>query len=108
MKNRDTDVLYVLQLTALKDNTFRLHVNEKNPLHPRYEVEYVLQGPPQVSKLELVEKTKERVVVKNGNGKAIINANPFRVDLYSGEELVISANAKGLMRFEHIRQKPEP
>ncbi|KAG7201657.1 hypothetical protein KM043_004387 [Ampulex compressa] len=105
--NKDTGVYYVLKLTGLKENTFRLYINEKSPLHPRYEPEYALQDQPQTSKLELVEKTGEHVTVKNGDGKAVLFVNPFRVDVYSQDVLVISANARGLMRFEHLRPKPE-
>ncbi|XP_078047812.1 glucosidase 2 subunit alpha [Augochlora pura] len=104
--NKDTGVLYILQLTALKDNTFRLHINEKNPLHPRYQPENALQDQPQTADLTLVEKTVDHVTVKSGANKAILYALPFRVDLYSQDVLVVSANARGLMRFEHHRAKP--
>lgn len=107
LSNKDTGVLYTLQLTVLKDNTFRLHVNEKNPLHPRYETEYSLQDQPQTSKLTLVEKTTDHITITNEGNKVILYANPFRIDLYSQDVLVISANARGLMRFEHHRLKPK-
>lgn len=105
--NKDTGVFYVLQLTALKGHTFRLLVNEKNPIHERYEVKNALKGPPETTKLDLIEKTSDHVAVANGNGKAILYFNPFRIDLYSDDQLVISANARGLMRFEHLRLKTE-
>ena len=108
LSNKDTGILYILKLTALRDNTFRLYVNEKNPLHARYEVEFALQREPQVSKIDSVEKSETSVTVKSGANKAVLFLKPFKVDLYSQDELVISANARGLMRFEHIRKKPEP
>lgn len=106
--NKDTGVLYVLKLTALRDSTFRLHINEKTPLHPRYEVEISLDGKPVVSKIDSVDKSEESVTVNSGPNKAVLYLKPFRVDLFSRDKLVISANARGLMRFEHIRKKPEP
>ncbi|XP_015603638.1 neutral alpha-glucosidase AB [Cephus cinctus] len=106
--NKDTGVYYVLHLTAVKDNTFRLHINEKNPIRPRYEVENALHHDPQPVKLELVERSTDSVTVSNGQNKVVLYAKPFRVDLYSDDQLVISANARGLMRFEHLRTKPEP
>ncbi|XP_012277240.1 neutral alpha-glucosidase AB [Orussus abietinus] len=106
--NKDTGVTYVVQLSALQDNTFRLHINEKNPLHPRYEVEYALQGQPRLTKLNSVTQTAESITVTSGSNKAVLLIDPFRVDLYSQDILVVSANARGLMRFEHIRTKPEP
>lgn len=59
-------------------------------------------------RLELVEKTTEKAVVKSGDNKVEIYANPFKVDVYRGKELLISTNARGLMRFEHFRTKPAP
>lgn len=106
--NNNTDVLYILKLTALRDNTFRLYVNEKSPAHARYEVEISLQGEPQLSKIDAVEKSEEFVTVKSGANKAVLYFRPFKIDLYSRDQLVISTNARGLMRFEHIRNKPEP
>lgn len=105
--NRDTGVFYVLKLTSLKDSTFRLHINEKSPLHPRYENEYALHDQPQTVKLDSVEKTAESIAVIKGENKAVLYVNPFKVDLYSQGVLTISANARGLMRFEHLRTKPE-
>lgn len=104
--NKDTGVHYVAKLTSLKDSMFRLHINEKNPLHPRYETEYSLQDQPQTVKLDSVSETTESITVVKGENKAVLYINPFKVDLYSQDVLIISANARGLMRFEHLRTKP--
>lgn len=104
--NKDTGVTYVVQLITLKENTFRLHINEKNPPHPRYENEYALHDQPQTVEMDFVESTAEAITVVKGENKAILYINPFRVELYSQDVLTISANARGLMRFEHLRTKP--
>lgn len=104
--NKDTGILYIVQLTALKEETFRLNINEKNPLHTRYVNEYALHDQPQTVELDAVEKTTESITVVKGGNKAILYINPFKVDLYSHGVLTISANARGLMRFEHLRTKP--
>ncbi|XP_063995699.1 neutral alpha-glucosidase AB isoform X2 [Diachasmimorpha longicaudata] len=103
--NKDTGVSYLLQLTSLKDNIFRLHINEKSPLHKRYEVENALQDHPRQAELKIVESLSNNVTVTSGPNKAVLHFSPFRVDLYSGDQLVVSANARGLMRFEHLRTK---
>lgn len=103
--NRNTDVNYILELTALKEHTFRLHINEEKPLRPRYEVTHALQGPPKHDKFDNVEVSSEQVVATMGKNKAIIHFNPFRVDLYANDKLKVSANARGLMRMEHLRTK---
>lgn len=104
--NKDTGVPYVVKFTSLRDNTFRLHINEKNLLHPRYETEYALHDQPQTVKLDSVEKTAESITVVKGANKAVLYIDPFKVDVYSQDVLTISANARGLMRFEHLRTKP--
>lgn len=104
--NKDTGILYIIQLTALKEDTFRLNINEKNPLHARYKNEYALHDQPQTVELDAVEKTTESITVVKGGNKAVLYINPFKVDLYSNGILTISANSRGLMRFEHLRTKP--
>jgi hypothetical protein len=57
--------------------------------------------------LKVIQRTAELISVKAGANKVTVHAIPFHVDLFSGDELVISVNARGLMRFEHFRPKPE-
>lgn len=106
--NSVLNVKFVFQLYSLADNTFRMKINELSPLKPRHEVNFVLNGEPNYVRLEVLEKTSEKAVVKSGENKVEIFANPFRVDVYRGTELLISTNARGLMRFEHLRPKPAP
>nr|CAD7567836.1 unnamed protein product [Timema californicum] len=105
--NTNNLVQFKFQLFALLDATFRMKINELAPLKPRYEVQYALVGEPSLAKLEVLERSAEHVTLKAGDNKVKIYGAPFRLDFYSGDHLVISSNARGLMRFEHIRQKPE-
>ncbi|PSN57770.1 hypothetical protein C0J52_07257 [Blattella germanica] len=105
--NTQQGARFRFQLFALQDGTFRMKINEWSPLKPRYEVQHALVGEPALDKLEVVERTAEFVSIKSGPNTVQVHAIPFRVDLYSGDQLVISANARGLMRFEHLRLKPE-
>lgn len=104
--NKDTGIFYVLKLTTLKHDTFRLHINEKNPLHPRYENEYALYDQPQPIGLDSVEQTTETITITRGEHKAVLYINPFKIDIFSHGVLTVSANSHGLMRFEHLRTKP--
>lgn len=47
------------------------------------------------------------IVLASGSNKAVIAADPFRVDFYESGVLVVSVNARGLMHFEHLRHKPQ-
>ena len=49
--NKQNDMLFTAEIYALEDNTARIRINEKSPLHPRYEVQGVLVGEPKADKL---------------------------------------------------------
>lgn len=42
--NTENSKLFTLKVTAVKDNTFRLEIDEKSPLKARYRVEDALKG----------------------------------------------------------------
>ena len=48
--NKQNDVLFTAKIQALEDNTARIQINEKSPLHQRYEVQGVLVGEPKTAK----------------------------------------------------------
>lgn len=100
--------MFVLQLRALKDNTFNLVIDEKTPISRRYRVVDALKAEPIADSIEVSEKSDNEIVVtaKSSRNRAHIYAAPFRVDFYSNDVLTVSANAKGLMKFEHLRRKP--
>lgn len=45
--NTANDAKFKLTLTALVEDTFRILIDEINPIHPRYRVEQSLDGEPQ-------------------------------------------------------------
>lgn len=55
--------------------------------------------------IEVTEKSDKEIVITSGLNKAIIQVSPFGIDFYQNNVLTVSANAKGLMRFEHLRLK---
>lgn len=56
--------------------------------------------------IKVTEKSDSEIVVVCGKNKAVVHAIPFKIDFYSDNVLTVSANAKGLFRFEHLRKKP--
>lgn len=106
--NRKNGVLFKFIISALVDNTLRLQVEELNPLRPRYHPTEALAGEPEQDRLVVKSRDVNGFTATFGSSKAVVNAKPLRIDLYSGEEMVISVNARGLMRFEHTRLKPQP
>ncbi|KAB0792317.1 hypothetical protein PPYR_14276 [Photinus pyralis] len=104
--DKEADVSLKFAITALADSTFRVFVDEIKPLHPRYQVEGVLNGEPQVARLELLQRTNEEISIRSGDNKVVIKALPFKIEFYSGGKLVTVFNGRGLFNFEHLRAKP--
>lgn len=58
--------------------------------------------------IKVSERADNELVITSGTSKAIVTGTPFKIDFYQNEKLSLSINAKGLMRFEHLRKKPQP
>ncbi|XP_013773829.1 neutral alpha-glucosidase AB-like isoform X2 [Limulus polyphemus] len=108
LANAKTGVLYTLEISALMDGMLRMKINEATPIRQRFEATEALNGEPKETSLKLVSQNSEGMTIEFGKNKAIIHANPFRLDVYSGDQHVISANTRGLMKFEHYRTKEQP
>lgn len=59
-------------------------------------------------RIKVSEKSDKEIIILSGSNKAVVHAAPLRIDFYSNDVLTVSVNAKGLMRFEHLRVKPQP
>lgn len=53
-----------------------------------------------------MSETKTEIIITCGQNKAVIQAEPFKIDFYRKDVLFVTANAKGLLKFEHYRNKP--
>lgn len=53
-----------------------------------------------------VSETNSEVILTCGQNKAVIHASPFTIDFYRNDVLYVTANSKGLFKFEHYRTKP--
>ncbi|XP_017768243.1 PREDICTED: neutral alpha-glucosidase AB [Nicrophorus vespilloides] len=101
------DATFKFTLTALAGNTFRLFADEIKPLHKRYKVVGALDGEPKLTKLEVLERTKQEVVIKCGDSKVKLIAEPFKIEFYNKDTVVAVVNARGLFTIEHLRVKPQ-
>lgn len=105
--NRENQHQFILKLeSVLGGNSFHLEIDEKTPLKPRYRVVDALKGPVPTHPVQVVKNTDDTTVTSD-NKKAVIVHKPLRIDLYLDDILTVSVNAKGLMRFEHLRKKVE-
>lgn len=107
--NTETSVKYKLELTGLVDNTFRVKINEAYPLKPRFEVPLVLQqvDTAAVEEVKRDENSVHLALTQSKENSVLINFKPLRLDFFKGENLIVSMNSRGLMRFEHLREKGE-
>lgn len=55
----------------------------------------------------MIDRSADEFTIKFGSNHAVVKAKPLKVDIYNGDELVVSTNARGLLKFEHYRNKPE-
>lgn len=58
--------------------------------------------------MKVTSKTDSLITVTSGPNEAVIQTSPFKIDFYQNKVLTVSVNAKGLMKFEHLRVRPHP
>ncbi|XP_064483870.1 neutral alpha-glucosidase AB-like isoform X3 [Ornithodoros turicata] len=105
--NTKNGVVLRLELIALEHDILRMRLNEASSPVARFEPKEALVDTIHEQKILLASQDDKSFKVKFGRNSATVNLNPFSVELYSGEQLVIIANARGLMRFEHYRPKEQ-
>lgn len=50
--------------------------------------------------------TASQIHVTSKSGMVIIHNTPFKMEFYQGDELAVTVNGLGLMRYEHLRERP--
>jgi len=84
-------------------------MTELSPVRPRYFVDVSLVREPQKVKYEKTSETGEGVKVKFNNHVIAVTYKPLKIDFFDPEGvLLISLNNRGLMNFEHYRNKESP
>nr|XP_029729830.1 neutral alpha-glucosidase AB-like [Aedes albopictus] len=96
---------YTLSLSSVHENIFRFEIDEKYPLRERYRVTDAMVNDLKARNV-LIESSKSDITIRDGSNRAVIQVNPFSIDFYDQDKLVVSANAKGMLKFEHSRPKP--
>lgn len=107
--NRKNNVKFILKLSGIKDNIFRLRVTEKEPLKPRYEPEIgdVLNSNPIPESITAKREGQTVKVNLKNDVIVVLEENPFSMQVLQNGEPVLLVNSRGLLRFEHTRTKPE-
>lgn len=107
--NEPAKVPLLAEVCGIEGNIFRLKINEEIPLKPRYEVPDVLTSKLTTVRLTSCPGDTGSLVLASGKGdlKCHITANPFKVDLVSEEEVVMSINSLGQLYFEQLQIPPK-
>ncbi|XP_068117348.1 neutral alpha-glucosidase AB isoform X2 [Hyperolius riggenbachi] len=107
--NDKTKVPLLLEVFGLHGNMTRIKINELKPLKPRYEVIDVLVGTPASENLQVTGQDDNTLELSLGDGgqKLLVTGSPFRLDVLSDQELVLSVNSRGLLYFEHLRARKD-
>uniref|UniRef100_A0A8C1ZUH4 Zgc:171967 n=1 Tax=Cyprinus carpio TaxID=7962 RepID=A0A8C1ZUH4_CYPCA len=107
--NDNNKVRLLLELYRLQGNMTRVKINELKPLKPRYEVPDVLLSHPITEALSVVAQDENSLVVSLGgkDQRLILSAQPFRLDIVEGSQVLMSLNSRGLLAFEHLRTQDD-
>ncbi|XP_077537623.1 neutral alpha-glucosidase AB-like isoform X3 [Haemaphysalis longicornis] len=106
--NVKNGVVLRLELIAIDDGLLRMRLNEANSAVARFEPKEALVENIQETDLHLEGKDDKSFTVTFGKHRAVVRATPLVVELYSNGQLVMVANARGLLRFEHHRPRDSP
>lgn len=106
--NSKNGVVLRLELIALEEGVLRMRLNEKESAVARFEPKEALLDTIKESDLHLENKDDSSFTVTFGKHRAIVRATPLVVEVYSNGQLVLVANARGLLRFEHYRPRGSP
>lgn len=105
----------IMTLTKLRGRIFRFHVNENNPLKPRYEIPVgdALKEQPHEENIKVGKQENGDYALKSDHGiLASITPRPFRVTFSIRGKPVVAFNARDLLKIEKLRKKedtpPEP
>ncbi|KAL1458535.1 hypothetical protein WDU94_008677 [Cyamophila willieti] len=106
--NKENNVQFTLVLTSLRDNTLRLFINELSPMRPRFQVPFVLNELELNNNIKFHSKNPANISMTIGDEHAVtFTYDPFVLNVFQDEKVVISVNSKGLMKFEHLRTKTD-
>lgn len=100
---------YALRLSAIKDGTFRIEMDEADPLYPRYRPQLALNGEPKPDGLKLISNENGKLTLINTQGhKVIITAEPLKFEFLNlAGDTVVVVNENHQLLIEPLRVRRE-
>lgn len=111
IKNAENGAMLKLTLNALLDSgsILKLHINELKSERTRFDAKDALLESVAKTRLEIEKISLDSFKVRFGkediNYRATVYYNPFKIEVFSGNDLVLVGNERGLFNFEHFRKK---
>ncbi|XP_038597178.1 neutral alpha-glucosidase C [Tachyglossus aculeatus] len=105
--NEETKVRLQVECSEVEENVFRLKINEESPLKPRFEVPDVLPRSLVTRGLTAHPGNRGHLELASGAWKLCVAAEPFRIDLVTKEETVLSVNSMDRLYFEPLETPPK-
>ena len=57
--------------------------------------------------LSVEKQSADGLTLNFGKSMVLVQAEPLRIDVVVNNELLVSINSRGLLKFEHTRRKEE-
>ncbi|KAM3717044.1 Neutral alpha-glucosidase AB [Dirofilaria immitis] len=100
-----------LSVVSLNDGTIRVLIDEKEEsIRPRFQPLDALKDGSNLRTLDFksVEiNGNSTAIITANNAKVLLNYEPFRIDLFIKNELIISINPNNALKFEQFRKKED-
>ncbi|VDK85676.1 unnamed protein product [Litomosoides sigmodontis] len=100
-----------LSIVSLNDATIRVLIDEKEPsMRPRFQPLDALKDGSNLKTddFKSVEiNNNSTVMVTSNNAKVQLNYEPFRIDVFMNDELVMSVNPNNALKFEQFKKKED-
>eukprot|EP00124_Ichthyophonus_hoferi_P000356 Ihof_evm23s12 gene=Ihof_evmTU23s12 len=108
LMDQSTNFKLAFEVIGVESGTARMRIFETNPLKPRYEVPEVVLPYTEFGFEEITKSSASLLVQLKGTDHRVnIQFNPFTVEFLAGDDVLVTANSRNLMKFEYLKPRPE-
>nr|CDS33785.1 neutral alpha glucosidase AB [Hymenolepis microstoma] len=103
IKKLESEKRLSFNLTYHDGRTFRLVLDEADPISPRFRprIGDSLIAEPQPLPLKVQKNNSEIVIIAYTQDKVVIKTDPFKILIYSKDSMEMTINDRDLLNFEH-------
>ncbi|VDO01814.1 unnamed protein product [Rodentolepis nana] len=102
IKKSESENRLSFNLTYHNGRTFRLVLDETNPIRPRFRprIGDSLINEPQPLPLKVQKNESKIVITASAQDKVVIETNPFKISIFSKDSMEMTINDRDLLNFE--------